>query len=66
MNLKSIEKLSSIATQHKVYCKNKKCKGHGIFFITGKDRLICKNCGNYVYKDKKTELFYKMKENGII
>ena len=40
------------------------CKcGHRI--LVGQDRLICKYCGNYVYKNKKIELKYKLLEKGI-
>ena len=27
-----------------------------------KGRKLCKNCNNYIYKDKKTQFNYKMKE----
>lgn len=57
------EKLYSFDSDNKVYCK---CKQYGVvFYNTGRDRLICKNCGNYIYKDKKTELKYMMKEKGV-
>ena len=40
-----------------------KCKcSHTILFTGHKDRLCCSHCGNYVYKDKKTEMKYKIKE----
>ena len=53
------DKLYSYDSEHKVYCR---CGQYGaVFYNTGRDRLICKNCGNYIYKDKKTafkQLFY--------
>lgn len=40
-----------------------KCKcSHTILFTGNKDRLCCSYCGNYVYKNKATEIKYKMKE----
>lgn len=40
--------------------KCKKC-GHTIL-VARKDRIICSYCGNWVYKNDKTEFEYKMKE----
>ena len=40
-----------------------KCKcSHTMLFTGIKDRLICSHCGNYVYKNKKSEIYYKVKE----
>lgn len=40
-----------------------KCKcSHTMLFTGSKDRLCCSYCGNWVYKDKKTEMKYKIKE----
>ena len=40
-----------------------KCKcSHSILFTGRKDRIICSHCGNYVYRDKKVEMKYKIKE----
>lgn len=55
---KSIDEISN---DFKVYCN---C-GSNRMFTNGKyskDRLLCKNCGNYIYKDKETENRYKFKE----
>lgn len=39
-----------------------KCKCSHTILMNGKaDRVICRYCGNYVYKDKKTEFKYRMK-----
>lgn len=57
------DKLYCFDSDNKVYCK---CGQYGVvFYNTGRDKLICKNCGNYIYKDKKTELKYMMKEKGV-
>lgn len=40
-----------------------KCKcSHTILFTGLKDRLCCSHCGRYVYRNKKAELKYKLKE----
>ena len=44
--------------KHSKYCK---C-GHTVV-IANVDRVICSWCGNYVFKDEKTEFRYKMMEN---
>lgn len=60
------DKMMQYDTDHKVYCTNPYCNGHGIAFKrAGNDRLICNNCGHYIYKDKKTELKYKLLERGV-
>lgn len=61
---KLINSLHKFDSMNKVYCK---CGLYGVvFYNTGRDRLICKNCGIFIYKDKKTELKYKMLEKGVI
>ena len=40
-----------------VKCEN--C-GHSIN-LDGKDKRICEWCGRYIFKDKKTEFLYRMK-----
>lgn len=43
-----------------------KCKcGHSIVFSSRTERMICNWCGNYVYKNAKSEFKYKMKEQLI-
>lgn len=40
-----------------------KCScSHTMLFTGVKDRIICSHCGNYVYKDEKTKMKYKVKE----
>lgn len=53
--------IEEFANDYKVRCK---C-GSTRMFTEGKftkDRLICTNCGYWVYKDKETEKRYKFKE----
>ena len=40
-----------------------KCKicGHSVL-LGRKDRKICSWCGNYIYKDDRTEFEYRLKE----
>ena len=60
------DKQMQFATEHKVYCKNKKCSGHGVVFKDPNlDFKICVNCGNRVYRDEKTKLKYEMLERGV-
>lgn len=58
------EKIAKILTTTKVYCK---CgDGHGVSFgLSHKDRLLCDNCGRWVYKDEKTRLKYELMKKGI-
>ena len=42
---------------------NKKCScGHTVEFWTSQNRIICRWCGNYVFRNKKDEFEYRMKE----
>ena len=56
--------LNEIVTEHdKIQEYMVKCKcSHTLLFTGIKDRLLCSHCGHYVYKDKKTEMKYKIKE----
>lgn len=50
-----------ITYEYKVKCS---C-GSSRSFTNGKwskDRMLCRNCGKYIYKDKITENKYKFKE----
>lgn len=51
-------------TQAEYYLKLKvKCKcGHSVIMPKWVDKQICDWCGNYVFKDKKTEDLYRIKE----
>lgn len=54
--------------QHKImsnnYAKVKyKCKcGHKVIIPEWVDKQLCKYCGTYVFKNKKEEFKYRMKE----
>ena len=40
-----------------------KCKcGHRVIIPVWKDKQLCSWCGNYVFKDKKEEFEYKIKQ----
>lgn len=61
-----INKLLNFDSEHKVYCDNPMCSGHGVVFYNSKtERILCPNCQHWIYKDEKTKLKYKMKERGI-
>lgn len=52
------KKLYESASRGRIYCQN--C-GHSL--IIGKqDKVICDWCGHYVFKDKKAEFKYRLKE----
>lgn len=43
-----------------------KCKcGHTVIIANKSGRAICSYCHKWVFKDKKTEFEYRMKENQI-
>ena len=54
---KKDDKIFDEIQKHTIKCK---C-GHSNVLMK-RDRMICKWCGNYVYKDKKTEFEYKLKK----
>lgn len=55
---KEIEKEHDTFNNYMIKCK---CS-HTILFTGIKDRLICSHCGKYVYRNKKAEMKYKVKE----
>lgn len=61
LNYKEITILSGEQTRNK-----KRCKVCGHPQLLGKqDKVICKKCGNYIFKDDETEFKYRMKEQTI-
>lgn len=56
--LKEDMKVGLIYAESSVKCKT--C-GHAML-LAGRDRRVCSWCGNYIYKDDKTEFKYKLKE----
>ncbi len=60
------DKLFEFSTNNKVYCKNKKCSGHGVVFRNkNQDRILCPNCNEWIYRDEKTKLKYEMMKRGV-
>jgi ribosomal protein S27E len=59
MDWEEIQKQLIARRQLRVRCK--KC-GWGRIFVGGYTRLICKNCGSYVFKNDKEEFKYRVKE----
>ena len=59
------QKVAKVLTESKVYCEH--CgDGHGVSFgFSHRDRMLCPNCKHWIYKDKKAEMKYKMKEKGV-
>ena len=55
---KEIEDWSSVVLKYKIRCK---C-GHRVFIDKDKDKVLCQVCRNYVFKDKKSEFEYKIKQ----
>lgn len=51
-------KLQEARSQAKIYCQT--C-GHSLL-IGKQDKVICDWCGHYVFKDKKAEFKYRLKE----
>ena len=51
-------KYSRVLTDKRILCN---C-GHSINIPPHLDKVICSWCGNYVFRDKKTEFEYRMNE----
>ena len=58
-NFKEMTKLYDTVTKYRVLCP--KC-GHSVIFSKF-DKAICSWCKHYVFKDKKTEFEYRLKES---
>ena len=58
---KSLKQLKNDYDKIQDYMVKCKCS-HTILFTGRKDRLLCSHCGRYVYKDKDTEIKYKIRE----
>ena len=52
------QKYAEIMTNNRIKCK---C-GHSVDIPAKMGKVICNWCNNYVFKDKKTEFEYRMKE----
>lgn len=53
-----IKEWASVMQDYMVRCK---C-GHKVYIRRGDDKEICSVCRNYVFKDKKAEFEYKIKQ----
>jgi ribosomal protein S27AE len=58
MSNKEIKKYVEIVNRAKIMCD---C-GHRVIMPPHFDKVICNWCGNYVFRDKKTEFEYRMNE----
>lgn len=58
MSYKSDTKFFDDRTKYTVKCK---CS-HSVVIPNSKDRLLCDYCGYYVYKNKRIEFKYKLRE----
>lgn len=58
LNYREMTKLFDDASTRKVLCK---C-GHSVLMPIRKDKVICHWCGNYVFKNKRVEFIYRVKE----
>lgn len=58
LKLEEIKKYSEIITQNKVKCM---C-GHSVIIPPHVDKVLCRWCGNFVFKNKEVEFKYRLKE----
>lgn len=58
--MKNDIKIQEELRKHIVYCKNCGWKNH--IYRINKGRIICKNCGVWIYESDKKEFEYKLKE----
>ena len=58
LNNKELIKYHDIITKNRIKCK---C-GHSVVLPPELNKIICNWCGNYVFKSKKDEFEYRMKE----
>ena len=55
----SQKKIDQIYSQYKIYCK--RC-GHSIAMPYRVNKCLCEWCGKYVFRTKKDEFIYRLKE----
>ena len=58
LSFNDMTKLFDSYSKRKVYCN---C-GHSLIMPLNKDKKICKWCGRYVFKDKRVEFDYRLRE----
>lgn len=61
LSFKELEKLNSERTNARILCK---C-GHSVLINNKDNRVECSHCHNFVFKTKKDEFIYRMKEKQI-
>lgn len=61
LNLKEIQILQEIQAGVKKKCKNCGCSR----LLGDQDKVICKGCGHWIFKDDETEFKYRMQEQEI-
>ena len=53
-------------SDHKVYCKNLKCSGHGVVFrAKDQDKKLCPNGNEWIFRNEKARLKYEIKKRGV-
>ncbi len=60
LNRTELSKLIDALQPYKVKCR---C-GHSMYIVSV-DRKICSWCGNWVYKNKLTEMKYELEKRGV-
>ena len=58
LNFNQMTKLFNDASARTMKCN---C-GHRVIMPIRKDKVICRWCGNYVFKNKRVEFIYRVKE----
>lgn len=58
LNFNEMTKLFDSASARKITCG---C-GHSVIMPIRKDKVICRWCGKYVFKNKRVEFIYRVKE----
>ena len=58
LNFNEMTKLFNDASSRKITCS---C-GHSVIMPIRKDKIICRWCGKYVFKNKRVEFIYRVKE----
>lgn len=61
LTFKELEKLNSERSNSRVLCK---C-GHSLLMSNRSNKTICSYCHNFVFKTKKDEFIYRMKEKQL-
>lgn len=61
LTFRELEKLNSERSNSRVLCK---C-GHSLLINNKYNRAICSYCHNFVFKTKKDEFIYRMKEKQL-